>query len=593
MKIKSAAAAFAVFILVLGFFLYIEYFQKEEFKNESTGQNIPLIRVDKPSIKSFKITQGEIYVECKRNPKWKWALVKKDGVLVPANPDSVDTLLSNLCILDAFKAVTNDKKELEKFGLNLNTISKIELEFENTKPIIIIFGSDNPFHTGVYTTVNSLQGIFLCDPSVREKYIKNVNDLREYRLLIGDKDTFENITMMHDKTLLEMVKKEKDWLVDIDGILKSTDPDLVDSICDKLLNFNGYISVDDYPENLNTYGLSNPSSFIKIKEGDKVKTIWFGALTDDGKGLFANSNYSQVVYKVDKDSWDFVMRTPDQVREKLLNRFKAKFIDKIKIIKGKNIFEMEKDMKIMEWIFTKPSEFIVDVDLINNILFDLEQAKGKKIFPLNETGYKFYGLDKPDVVVILFDREMDLEYKFIFGEKIEEDFIAATNSKKEDVFFIQATTIARIPDNIITGLRSKKLFKMRTYTSNKFIYSFKNVHFECRMDSEGRWVSIKPEKKSLGDIYKGVLEEIDKLQISEFVDNQPEDLTKYGLKSKLSFIKLMDDTNLSECLYIGNKFKEKDLIYVRIEPGKAVYGIKRESLDKINVLLADIINNNS
>ncbi|MBU1626188.1 DUF4340 domain-containing protein, partial [bacterium] len=444
-------------------------------------------------------------------------------------------------------------------------------------------------HTGVYNIVDTKPGVYLCDSAAAEKCLKQIDDLRDYRLVRIDKDKIIGITIESERADIGINKKNDQWYVKIEGNLKDADPDIVASMLEKLSSLKGYQSADDNPDLVEKYGLLKPKFLITLRDPEKEYTIRFGKETDDKKGIYTNSSFSPVVYIVDLETFKSFDRTPNEIRNRMLNRFKAIFINKIKIQKGDLNLELEKDLDLLDWNFAKPIKCLANSEIINEITHDLEGARGEKILDLQKEGIEDYGLAKPELSIYLLDQKEKKEYTFFFGSKIEDDLIACMNSKEAEIFLVPSKVMAHIPQDIFKGLRNKGLSRVKSYACNHVAFLFPNSYLECRMDSKGKWIGIKPKIIEMSKIFSQLLSDIDNLTIVDFVDDTPKDLATYGLKTPKSYIQLSNESKVLEKIYIGNTMDYMDEVFVRLEASSSVYTIKKSVLEKMQKLAVQII----
>jgi len=499
-------------------------------------------------------------------------------------------MLSNLGTLDAVKKISENKDSLENFGLSQSSVSSFRIEFLDTKPIVVSFGSDNPIHTGVYTSIDFISGVYLCGSMVREKFLKNINDVRDYNLLRFDKNKIKSIAINGKGTRLEIVKGEDRWLVKINGTFKDADPDLVDSMLNKLVSLKFYRSVDDSPKTLADYGLLEPEATIILRGGEEEYIIKFGNSTGDNEGVHAVSNLSQVVSLISKENFDYFLKSPWEVRDKYMHRFKAMFIDKVRITKGNETIELVKNLDRVEWNYSKPVEYKADDEIVNDLLYDLQEAKGEKIIDISNGEMEDYKLSPPELEIVLFDSEKGEEYGFNFGKKIEDKFIACMNPNKKEVFLLQAKIIIHIPDDIIVGFRDRRLLKVGTYAANHFLFSWNDNLLECGMNDKGEWQGLAPLTKRMGKDLSRLLSNIDDLEIKDFIDDKPQDLSVYGLQAAGAFIELRDDSEILVKVEIGKERTGADEIFVRVIPEGFIYSVDRDSLEKVQDLAEKVIN---
>lgn len=99
----------------------------------------------------------------------------------------------------------------------------------------------------------------------------------------------------------------------------------------------------------------------------------------------------------------------------------------------------------------------------------------------------------------------------------------------------------------------------------------------------GMWTMTSPYSEPRGvdgEAFQKVLEPIASLSIEDFIDDDPQDLGKYGLDQPLSELVIQDDTNKLH-LYFG-KDADDGKVYFKIGDAKTVYSMSKNKLEFMN-----------
>ncbi len=106
----------------------------------------------------------------------------------------------------------------------------------------------------------------------------------------------------------------------------------------------------------------------------------------------------------------------------------------------------------------------------------------------------------------------------------------------------------------------------------------------------GMWRMTQPYNEPMGvhsENFQSVLDKLSGLAIEDFIDDDPQDLAKYGLEEPSAELLVKDNENTLH-LYFGDEYEE-DKIYFKTADSKAVYGMKKDKISFMDTKPFDIV----
>lgn len=107
----------------------------------------------------------------------------------------------------------------------------------------------------------------------------------------------------------------------------------------------------------------------------------------------------------------------------------------------------------------------------------------------------------------------------------------------------------------------------------------------------GMWRMTQPYNEPMGvhsDNFQSVLDKLPGLAIEDFIDDDPQDLAKYGLEEPSAELLVKDNENTLH-LYFGDEYEDGKKVYFKTADSKAVYGMKKDKIGFIDTKPFDIV----
>ncbi|HID57359.1 TPA: DUF4340 domain-containing protein, partial [Candidatus Poribacteria bacterium] len=235
-----------------------------------------------------------------------------------------------------------------------------------------------------------------------------------------------------------------------------------------------------------------------------------------------------------------------------------------------------------EWYLSEPVEAPADPDKIKYLMDDLLNKRIKMRFKTKELAR--YGLDKPQITLSIWtEGSGENPYKsFLIGHKGVEYTVYAKEKGEPDVVIgIESSALDDFTKSP-SDMRQRKIMRF----ASKDLDSIKIVRanmaeITLQKDEEGNWRMIEPVKSRADkDEVDKLAEAIRGIRVRVFEEDNPKDLSRYGLKKPSLQVEVKYGESTKRLL-IGSKDPETGRLYVKLASQPYVYSIDSDLLDKI------------
>ncbi len=235
-----------------------------------------------------------------------------------------------------------------------------------------------------------------------------------------------------------------------------------------------------------------------------------------------------------------------------------------------------------KWKIVSPIQDEVNQTKIESIWSTLKELESLESFTLPpDADLKEYGLAPPTASVELKNKKGNTIAVLYLGSKNKvTGNIYAMKSKVKTLFTLAgyrgSTLMPRLND-----LRNKDLTDLRSTDIIEINIERKNLEpkmIEIKKEN-GLWIIHKPYKV-LADSGKlfSTTSTIEYLEAKDFIDDQPEDLSQYGLDDPPFIVKIRAKKGETFTLLLGKKTENNDY-YAQVEGKKRVITVKSEDIE--------------
>lgn len=263
-----------------------------------------------------------------KNEAGKWQITAPKPL--PADQDSVSTLLSNLSPLNSDRLLEEKAADLNAYGLAKPAV-EISLTEKNRKSEDLLLGDDTPTGSGTYAAVKGDPRVFIVASYHKTGLDKTENDLRDKRLLTFDSEKLSRVELTGKKQTIELARSKDQWQILKPKPLRadqSAVEDLVRSLGDAKMELS---ATEDEKKDVSAFNSGTLVATAKLTDVAGTAELEVRKNKDD---YYAKSSAVAGVYKVLSSVGTSMDKGVDDFRNKKLFDFGWADPEKIDIHDG-------------------------------------------------------------------------------------------------------------------------------------------------------------------------------------------------------------------------------------------------------------------
>ena len=258
----------------------------------------------------------------------KWRITAPTPL--PADQDSVSSLLSNLSPLNSDRLLEEKAADPNAYGL-ANPVLQISITEKNRKSEELLLGDDTPTSSGAYAELKGDPRLFIVASYHKSGLDKTVNDLRDKRLLTFDSEKLSRVELTAKKQTVEFARSKDQWQILKPKPLRADQTaveDLVRSLGDAKMELS---ATDDEKKDVSAFNSGTPVGTAKLTGIAGTEELQVRKNKDD---YYAKSSSVAGVYKVLSSVGTSLDKGLDDFRNKKLFDFGWTDPEKIEIHDG-------------------------------------------------------------------------------------------------------------------------------------------------------------------------------------------------------------------------------------------------------------------
>lgn len=303
-RFAGTVITFIVFVVLLASVLL---FDREKQSEENLERVFPGIEAEEITSFSLKSSGSEFTLE-KADGGW---IVKSGSKKFKADKGAIEDLIQDVREMEAEKLVARDSDKLDEYGV---VDSEAEFSFRTRDaeyPVII--GDKSPVGTGTYI-YDLGEGRVLI---VKDQYLwgfvnKSPGDFRDRNLLGMNKDAVTRITVKVGDFSAELARKDGKWFTAVGEDNRIADQKKVQELLDSFSGLKADGFENDVPEDLEKYGLHEPTAEIVFYGNGEEEGVLFGKRKNEGN-YFVKVMKGDQVYSVSKNYFKILPKNSDDV----------------------------------------------------------------------------------------------------------------------------------------------------------------------------------------------------------------------------------------------------------------------------------------
>ena len=321
----------AIVLAALGGTLYWSNHRKPATSSlTSAAESSPkILDVTPADVSGITIAKADAPVlTLSKNEAGKWQITAPKPL--PADQDSVSSLLSNLSPLNSDRLLEEKATDLNAYGLAKPAV-EISITEKNRKSEDLLLGDETPTGGSTYAALKGDPRVFIVSSYHKTGLDKTENDLRDKRLLTFDSEKLSRVELTAKKQTIQFGRSKDQWQILEPKPLRADQTaveDLVRSLGDAKMELS---AAEDEKKDVSAFNSGTPVAAAKLTDVAGTKVLEVRKNKDD---YYAKSSGVTGVYKVLSSVGTSMDKSLDDFRNKKLFDFGWADPEKIEIHDG-------------------------------------------------------------------------------------------------------------------------------------------------------------------------------------------------------------------------------------------------------------------
>jgi len=438
-KGRSTLILFGILVVLFAaiYFFEIKGGEKRAKKSKLANQ---LFQAEKDSVKQLILSgdYGDITCE-KKGMEWIITI----PVLTQGDAQSIESNLDLILGANIERKIADTTDDLSLFGL-LEPRGKVQVITQNGKHTIVLIGDENPTGDLIFVKYPDDNSVYTTNKALWTNVNKKLYDLRDKKIMHFNMDEVRKINITsRAKGKVSLEKVAGKWQI-VDPVNLPANDNEVKSFLTRLSTGKAKEFIDEEPDDLKKYGLTNPAVMITLELGESSARTSFvvgDSAKIDGGGFYAKEETRRPVFSIEKWTVDGITKSAFDLQDKEILGFDSQKCERI-VWQIANQEYIATKIDSVNWMFVSPETLQVDENLMRRWLEALRDFSVDELESYQPKSLSVYGLDKPTLRLAFYDNDSKLG-ELLIGKEISEKYYVKT-SNYPHVYRIRKNTFEQI-----------------------------------------------------------------------------------------------------------------------------------------------------
>lgn len=571
MKLKGTVILGAIFVGLAAYVYFIEI-RGTERREQAEREAEAVLSFTKEEVAELKLTFPNRRIQCVRDSADLWRLV--EPIETEGSRDDIEGILTSLKNATIRRTMADSVDRLSDYGLDEPQVTVSIRQKNEGFWSSLKLGDKNPTGSYVYVQKENDPTVFLVSISLLNAIDKNLQDLRFKKVLEFERGEVNRLSLTRSGEELVCSKFLDQWMLE-KPIQARAEGDEIDEILRKLYDAEVREFVAEETEDT-LYGLDRPLLTVDLSVGETraIKRLIVG--TSKGETYYARDASRDPVFTVDSSLVSALEVGVFDVRDKSILTFKPYQVREIRLQTEKLTLRCLKD-STETWHIIEPIQVRADESKINDLLWDLEGLEAEEFVTDAPKDLDPYGLAEPKFQIhVWLETDSTL---LSCGEKRGDQVYVKSNTAPS-IYLVDSDVIEHA-EKEVSDFRDSKILNFYTYQVREIEIVHADETSHWKKDSKGDWKGLNGRSVTKSDMNE-LLNDLQGLKAVEFVDEDPPNLTHYGLAPPRYSLTLTFEGKPPQVLYVGAEKNEK--VYVKNKESDSIFMVDHKSIDKVRSL---------
>ncbi len=595
MRYQTTLVLLILVALLAGFIVLVE--RKEQSTQEREEQARRALRVDPARVSYLRFETKGLTLECAREGDL-WMIVQP--VRARADTAELDRILTGLRDLPRGEVITQSERKS-------HGITQAQYGFDQPRARItlgdhlqrrtILVGREALLGGSLYLKEEGGEDVVGTETNLLGLIPRSVAQMRDRALFHGSPDKVSRLELVGGGRFIQLSKAEPGtWMIQ-QPISARASPVKAQEILESLFGLRVERFVTDKAVDLSTYGLDNPQikAVAAPLEPEAEGALLIGGTDEQNPAcVYAKLGAGDSVYSIPTNVLSGLRPTVDDLRDRRLLTISGYDIRYVRLEEGEQVLELEEQGE--DWEVTQPRQWKADCQRVQGLLNAWANAPIVSFLEgadTNETAREFAkparvltfarkippaevndrtppmvaGADEFTVLVSGAPREMgrllvELEHEGTPYEILSD----VLRSVSTDPLFYRDREVLRInPDEVVRV----SLLKNGKETA-------------VEREASGAFQPVPAAGTADAEALKDLLANVEVLQAARFVEDDPKDLSRFGLEPPQSVLSfgLKGRSGLGKAILFGADAGEGE-VYAMIRGQDVVFAVEKGLRDTL------------
>ena len=211
MKVRSLMVAAIVLVGLVGTLYWSDHRKPADETAKASADSAPtILKLDEAAITKLELKKKDAEpIVLAKNNSGVWQIVQP--MALKADQTTVSGALSTLSSLSSERMVEDKASDLKQYGLDRPAVEVDVTAKDKTEKLLI--GDETPAGSAVYAMLAGDSRIFTMASYHKTSIDKNLNDLRDKRLLSVDTDKVSRLELVRKNQTIEFGRNKDEWQI--------------------------------------------------------------------------------------------------------------------------------------------------------------------------------------------------------------------------------------------------------------------------------------------------------------------------------------------------------------------------------------------
>ncbi len=338
MKFRNLILAAVVLAALTGALYWSNHHKpSESTASASTPASPSILKLDSASVTGFELKNKDAQpIALAKNSSGTWQITQPQPL--PADQTTVSNVVSSFASVNSERLVEDRVSDSKKFGLDPPSLEIDVMAKDKTQKLLL--GDTTPTGNAVYAMLAGDPRLFTMPNYEKTDIDKNLNELRDKRLITIDPDKISRIDLSRKNLQIEFGRSKDEWQILKPKPLRADDTqvgDLARTLASARMNLNGPDASGSAADS--GFAHATPVASAKVTDASGTQELEIRKSKDI---YYAKSSVVGGAYKIDATLGQAVDKGLDDFRSKKIFNFGFSDPDKIEMHSGPKAYFLTK-----------------------------------------------------------------------------------------------------------------------------------------------------------------------------------------------------------------------------------------------------------